>query len=152
MPQKDERELLADDARPDNIGLQAGIRFVPVMHEGNSQSSDEEAQAIRRMADNLLGQHVRTSVDANTTRPLGWDDLLFVAPYNQQVKLLQESLGERARVGSVDRFQGQEAAVVFLSLCSSDAAEAPRGIDFLFNPNRLNVAISQSADIGDCCR
>ncbi len=144
VPQTDERELLIDDARLDEIRLQAGIRFVPVVHEGNSQSSEEEARTIFRMAENLLGQHVRTSADAHTTRPLGWDDLLFVAPYNQQVKLLQKCLGEQARVGSVDRFQGQEAAVVFLSLCSSDAAEAPRGIDFLFNPNRLNVAISRA--------
>ncbi len=67
-----------------------------------------------------------------------------MAPYGQQVKLLQECLWAQARVGSVGRFQRQEAALVFLSLCSSDAAEAPRGIDFLVNPNRFNVANSRA--------
>jgi len=82
-------------------------------------------------------------------RLLGWDDILFVAPYNLQVNKLSQALarlpsGERALVGSVDRFQGQEAPVVILSMCASDANESPRGIDFLFDRNRLNVAISRA--------
>ncbi|ASJ70916.1 TM0106 family RecB-like putative nuclease [Granulosicoccus antarcticus] len=144
VAQTDARELLPDEARLPELDRKAGICFIPVQHTGNAQSSEEEAVEIFRLARSLLGQRVKTSASDDSSKPLGWNDLLFVAPYNQQVKLLQERLGEQARVGSVDRFQGQEAAVVFLSLCSSDAAEAPRGIDFLFDPNRLNVAISRA--------
>jgi len=70
--------------------------------------------------------------------------MLFVAPYNAQVARLQKALGPTARVGSVDRFQGQEAPIVFLSLCSSDATASPRGLGFLFDRNRLNVAVSRA--------
>ncbi|HDO7885759.1 TPA: AAA domain-containing protein [Legionella pneumophila] len=58
---------------------------------------------------------------------------MFVAPYNYQVNKLKQPLGDQARVGSVVRFQGQEAPIVFLSMCTSDANESPRGIDFLFD-------------------
>jgi uncharacterized protein len=72
------------------------------------------------------------------------DDILLVAPFNLQVRLLKERLGQRTRVGSVDRFQGQEAPVVIVSLCASTLEEAPRGAEFLLNPNRLNVAVSRA--------
>ena len=75
---------------------------------------------------------------------IGWGDILFVAPYNYQVNLLRTTLGEEAKIGSIDKFQGQEAPIVILSMCSSDAADSPRGIDFLFSKNRLNVAISRA--------
>ena len=75
---------------------------------------------------------------------IGWSDILFVAPYNYQVNLLKTALNSDARVGSVDKFQGQEAPIVFLSMCASDATESPRGIEFLFSKNRLNVAISRA--------
>ncbi|MCK5537473.1 MAG: hypothetical protein KAI79_11650 [Bacteroidales bacterium] len=70
--------------------------------------------------------------------------ILIVAPYNQQVNYLQKALGEKARIGSVDKFQGQEAPIVFLSMCTSDANESPRGIDFVFDIRRINVAISRA--------
>ena len=75
---------------------------------------------------------------------IGWDDILFVAPYNHQVNKLKSALGDKAKVGSVDKFQGQEAPIVFLSMCASNANESPRGIEFLFNKNRLNVAVSRA--------
>jgi superfamily I DNA and/or RNA helicase len=80
-------------------------------------------------------------------RKLTFDDILFVAPYNYQVNKLKAALGPKARVGSVDTFQGQEAPVVILSMCASDAAESPRGIEFLFSKNRLNVAISRAQSL-----
>lgn len=122
---------------------QAGILFVPVAHEGNTQASEEEAAAIRDIAMRLLSSQF---VDQSTgiTRPLGWNDMLFVAPYNLQVMALRKALGPDARVGSVDKFQGQEAPVVFLSMCASDASESPRGVDFLFDRHRLNVAVSRA--------
>lgn len=120
----------------------AGIVFVPVEHEGNVQASEEEAEQVKVLADELIGR-VFTDKEG-VTRELDWDDLLFVAPYNYQVNVLQEMLGEQAKVGSVDRFQGQEAPVVILSLATSDASESPRGLGFLLDQNRLNVAISRA--------
>ena len=124
------------------IDVPAGVVFVPVEHQGNTQASDEEVQVIARLANRLLG---RAYTDRNANmRSLDWRDMLFVAPYNHQVGKLRQALGDQARVGSVDRFQGQEAPVVFFSLCCSDASEAPRGLEFLFDKHRLNVAISRA--------
>ena len=77
-------------------------------------------------------------------RTIDWEDILFVAPYNYQVNKLKAALGDKARVGSVDKFQGQEAPVVFLSMCASSANESPRGLNFLFDKNRINVAVSRA--------
>src|SRR5205823_1348335 len=77
-------------------------------------------------------------------RPLRGDDILVVAPYNAQVRRLCETLPEGARVGTVDKFQGQEAPVVIYSMATSSVDDAPRGIDFLFSLNRLNVAASRA--------
>lgn len=119
----------------------AGVMFIPVEHEGNTQASEEEVAQITALASELL---TRTFIDkTGQARAIGWHDMLFVAPYNHQVNYLKQAMPQ-ARVGSVDRFQGQEALVVFFSLCTSDAAEAPRGIDFLYEKNRINVAISRA--------
>ena len=72
---------------------------------------------------------------------------MFVAPYNHQVNKLQTALGPQARVGSVDKFQGQEAPIVILSMCASNASDSPRGINFLLNKNRLNVAVSRAQSL-----
>lgn len=124
------------------LNKEAGIIFKPVEHEGNTQASIEEAEAIAAMAKELMG---RTFINENgESIPLDWGHMLFVAPYNHQVNTLKKHLGEHAKVGSVDKFQGQEAPVVFLSLSVSDVNESPRGIEFVFNKNRLNVAISRA--------
>jgi len=73
--------------------------------------------------------------------------MLFVAPYNHQVNKLRTALGESAKVGSVDKFQGREAPIVFFSMCASDANDSPRGLDFLFDKNRINVAISRAQSL-----
>lgn len=146
-------QLKADDANAGQwvqvpMGYQgllnagAGLVFVPVEHQGNTQASDEEVRAIVAMATELQGRPFTAKNGA--VRSLDWADMLFVAPYNHQVGKLKQALGDEARVGSVDKFQGQEAPVVFFSLCSSDASEAPRGIEFLFDKHRLNVAISRA--------
>jgi predicted RecB family nuclease len=128
----------------------AGIVIVPVRHEGNSQASDEETEEIAALVAELLG---RTVVDKHgVERKVGWDDMLFVAPYNFQVNKLTARLarlagGADAKVGTVDRFQGQEAAIVFVSMCSSDANDSPRGMDFLFDEHRLNVAVSRAQSL-----
>src|SRR6185312_8087491 len=78
------------------------------------------------------------------TRDLELNDILVVSPYNAQVRCLREKLPDDARVGTVDKFQGQEAPVVFFSMATSSGAEIPRNVEFLFSRNRLNVAISRA--------
>ena len=77
-------------------------------------------------------------------RQLGLEDLLVIAPYNAQVNALTEHLPDGVRVGTVDKFQGQEAPIVIYSMTTSSAEEAPRGMEFLFSANRLNVATSRA--------
>jgi uncharacterized protein len=129
------------------LNKNAGIIFVPVIHEGNSQASDEEVEEIKQLANTLLGRTFHPGKDEMPTRSIGWDDILFVAPYNHQVNKLQTALGPQAKVGSVDKFQGQEAPIVILSMCASNASESPRGINFLLNKNRLNVALSRAQSL-----
>jgi uncharacterized protein len=81
---------------------------------------------------------------AGRTRPLAPADIMVVAPYNEQVRRLRQRLPDGVRVGTVDKFQGQEAPVVFYSMTSSSAEDVPRNLDFLFSRNRLNVAISRA--------
>jgi predicted RecB family nuclease len=123
----------------------AGLHYVPIVHEGNAQSSPEEADAVAELMDNLLGGTF-TACDG-TSRPLCVDDILVVSPYNHQVSLLRRTLrarfGDGVRVGTVDKFQGQEAPVVIYSLAASSAEDAPRGADFLLEENRFNVAVSR---------
>ena len=127
---------------PGRISRSSGIIFVPVLHEGNAQCSDEEVEVIWQITHDLIGRKWR---DADgTTRRLAMSDILFVAPYNMQVRRLQKRLGSAARVGSVDKFQGLEAPVVIVSMCASEIEDCPRGAEFLLNRNRINVAISRA--------
>jgi len=120
----------------------SGLRWLGVQHEGNRTSSAEESEAVARVFEALLG---RTSTDHTGLRaPLDIDDILVVAPYNAQVHLLTQRLPTGARVGTVDKFQGQEAPVVLVSLTASSAEDVPRGMEFLYSRNRLNVAVSRA--------
>lgn len=121
----------------------AGILFHPVVHEGNSQGSEEEIDAVKVIVDDLLKTQLWEK-DGQPGRTVTLDDILFVAPYNYQVNLLRAALGDAAKIGSVDKFQGQEAPIVIISMCASSAEESPRGMDFLFSKNRLNVALSRA--------
>jgi len=128
------------------VPVEAGLLFVPVEHEGNSQGSDEEVAVIRDLVGELLGRE-KTDETGKGKGPVALEDILFVAPYNMQVRKLEAALGSGARIGSVDRFQGQEAAIVIVSMCSSDADASPRGVEFLMNRQRLNVAISRAESL-----
>ncbi len=128
------------------VTREAGLLFVPVEHEGNRQGSDEEVARIVEIVGELLGRAV-TDIEGRNAGTLQLADILFVAPYNMQVRSLETALPPDARVGSVDRFQGQQARVVLVSMCSSEPSSSPRGIDFLFNRNRLNVAISRAQSL-----
>ena len=120
----------------------SGLRFVEVEHAGNRTVSPEEAAVVARIFADLLGRPW-TAGDGSTRR-LGLADLLVVAPYNAQVARLAAALPSGARVGTVDKFQGQEAPVVVYSMAASSADDAPRGMEFLYSPNRLNVAVSRA--------
>ena len=84
------------------------------------------------------------STQDGAERDLTWDDVLIVAPYNAQVGAIKRLLPETARVGTVDKFQGQEAPISIYSMTTSAPELAPRGMDFLYSRNRLNVATSRA--------
>ena len=114
-------------------------------HEGNRSASDEEVDAVERVVETLLTPGARWTDREGRERPLTGEDILVVAPYNAQVVRLRERLEPRGvRVGTVDKFQGQEAPVVLYSLTSSSPEDAPRGMEFLYSPHRLNVATSRA--------
>jgi len=120
----------------------SGLRWVPVHHRGNKSASDEEATVVAALVKDLCGGSWLDHSGAE--RPLSLDDVLVVAPYNRQVARLLENLPAGARVGTVDKFQGQQAPVVIYSTASSSADEAPRGVEFLYDLHRLNVAVSRA--------
>ena len=124
------------------IDKESGVVFSGVEHDGNIQQSDEEIARIVAIYGELLAR-TYTAADG-TTKPLGLGDFLFIAPYNAQVRALQAALPAGARVGSVDKFQGQEAPVCILSLCSSYGEYGSRGLAFILDRNRINVAISRA--------
>jgi uncharacterized protein len=121
----------------------AGLRFIPVSHANNAQQSAEEATAIAEQVDLLLRTGAFTDVSGHT-RPLKPSDILVVSPYNMQVRLLADRLPAGVEVGTVHRFQGREAPVVFFSMASSSGQDVPRGLEFLFSRNSLNVAVSRA--------
>jgi uncharacterized protein len=124
-----------------------GLRWLEADHADRSTESEEEAALVvaeirRLLGTNWTDQHGRTS-------PLGVGDFMVVAPYNDQVHLLRDHLQADARTrgvvaGTVDKFQGREAPVVFFTMTTSSAEDMPRGAEFLFSRNRLNVAISRA--------
>jgi predicted RecB family nuclease len=118
-----------------------GVRFLPVEHVGHRTAAPEEARAVRAEIERLLGSGY---ADEDGERPLNHSDFIVVAPYNSHVRCLREHLPEAVRVGTVDKFQGQEATVVFFAMASSSGEDVPRGLDFLFSRNRLNVAVSRA--------
>jgi uncharacterized protein len=122
--------------------IESGIVFSGVEHDGDIQESDEEVVRVKAVYDEMLGR-AYTSKDG-TTKALALDDFLFIAPYNAQVRALKSALPKGARVGSVDKFHGQEAAVCILSLSSSYGEYGSRGLRFILDRSRINVAISRA--------
>ncbi|MEO8358395.1 MAG: TM0106 family RecB-like putative nuclease [Vicinamibacteria bacterium] len=123
-----------------------GLRLRPVSHEHCASRSFQEVDAVIDLMRDLLA---RTWVDRKgVERALTPQDILVVAPFNAQVGAIRDrvkkALGIDARVGTVDKFQGQEGAVVIYSMTSSSAEDAPRDLEFLYSPNRLNVSISRA--------
>jgi hypothetical protein len=128
-------------------GVEPGIRVLLVEHEGNAVSSVEEAAVVVEQVRGVVGRRWRDPSDG-TDRPLTSEDVLVVAPYNAQVATVRRALDEAGlsgtRVGTVDKFQGQEAVVALLTTAASSPDDVPRGMEFLLNRNRLNVAVSRA--------
>jgi predicted RecB family nuclease len=121
---------------------EAGVYWVPVPHEGNAQIAAEEVEAISAAVTELL-KSTWTEKDGNT-RQLRASDIIVVAPYNAQMNALRDALPDTIRVGTVDKFQGQEAPICLVSMTASSAEETARGMEFLFSLNRINVAVSRA--------
>jgi predicted RecB family nuclease len=124
----------------------AGLWLQLVEHEGNTSSSPEEVERIAELVKTLVRPEVGwIDFDGIRRQPLTHEDLRIVSPYNAQVAALRAAIPEAAeQIGTVDRFQGQEAPVVIYSMTTSSTEEAPRGLEFLFSLNRLNVATSRA--------
>jgi uncharacterized protein len=121
----------------------SGLRYLPVVHHGNQNCSPEEARAIEALVEGILGSGA-TWVDRDgQQRPVIFEDIIITTPYNAQVFEIQRRL-PGARVGTVDKFQGQQAPIAIYSTATSSCAEAPRGMEFLYSLNRLNVATSRA--------
>jgi uncharacterized protein len=142
----------------------SGLRFIPVQHTGNRNHSPEEVAVVAGLVNGLVGRGMGRDAGRRAAAGVGagegvtasWtnkdgvpldltlEDILVVAPYNAQVSALLQALPSGARVGTVDKFQGQEAPIVIYSMATSSAEEAPRGMEFLFSANRLNVATTRA--------
>ena len=129
-----------------NIGNE-GIYYLPALHKDCAQKSEEEANTIKKIFNEIIGKEL---VEPNKNgkdkieRKITNQDIMVVAPFNIQVNHLSKVLGKESRVGTIDKFQGQEAKVVFVSMTSSDPENIPRHKEFFFSRNRLNVAISRA--------
>jgi hypothetical protein len=136
--------LEASEATTDSPSVARSLRHLPRLDPASARCSSSHSRScsVARQSNSLIGE---TFTDAEgRTRPLRHEDVLVVAPYNQQARCLRAALPPAVRVGTVDKFQGQEAPVVFYSTTSSSGDEVPRGLEFLFSRNRLNVAISRA--------
>lgn len=122
----------------------SGLWFVGSEHEGNQSSSQVEVKAVSGIVADLLKGDVFYTDNKNDRAKLTTNDIKVIAPYNAQVNLLLSSLPDGIQVGTVDKFQGQEAPVVIFSMSTSTPEDAPRGMEFLYSLNRLNVAASRA--------
>jgi predicted RecB family nuclease len=138
-----ERQQILGDLPP----CGSGLRVLQVPHEGNANASPEEAGQVARLVRDLLGRawHDRRG----ERQPIGLDQILVVTPYNAQIRAIKDALAQAGcpfgvRVGTVDKFQGREAPVAIYSMATSSADQAPRGLEFLYDWHRLNVATSRA--------
>lgn len=122
----------------------SGLWFVGIEHEGNQSSSQEEVEAVSSIVSDLLKGDVFYTDNKHERAKLNPADIKVITPYNAQVNLLLSSLPDGIQIGTVDKFQGQEAPIVIFSMSTSTPEDAPRGMEFLYSLNRLNVAASRA--------
>jgi superfamily I DNA and/or RNA helicase len=124
----------------------AGLRLLEVPHEGNTNASREEAAVVADLVSSLLGRQWLNQ--SGELAPVGVEQIMVVTPYNAQIRAVQSAAARaglaRLQVGTVDKFQGREAPVVIYSMATSSADDAPRGMEFLYDLHRLNVATSRA--------
>ena len=121
-----------------------GLFYLPVDHQGSQNASVEEAEAIATLVEAWLTAGMEWTSRDGVRKTLSLEDVLIVAPYNAQLAVLKRRLPAGARIGTVDKFQGQQAPIVIYSMATSSPEEAPRGMEFLYSRNRLNVATSRA--------
>jgi uncharacterized protein len=121
-----------------------GLRLLDVRHAGDDSISEAEAAAVADLARQIVDAGTSWVDQRGQLQVLTWEDILIVAPYNAQVGAIQRLVPTGARVGTVDKFQGQEAPISIYSMTTSSAEEAPRGMGFLYSRHRLNVATSRA--------
>lgn len=144
-----ESRLIADDKNSSRQVISknkffsnSGIYYIPSEHHDNSQKSEEECKIVKKLYNDFIGADF---IDKDQNKKKITDkDILIISPYNVQVNYLKSELNEKAQVGTIDKFQGQEAPITIISMTSSDPENLPRDKSFFFNRNRLNVAISRS--------
>ena len=134
-------------ASHDLTGVQSGVFGVPLRHHGNSVLSIEEAHGVLELINSLIGKPWKAYNDPDAA-PLGPGDIMVVTPYNAQLNIIKDLLAAndlaQVPVGTVDKFQGQEAVVAIISMAASSGSEVNRGMDFLLLKNRLNVSVSRA--------
>lgn len=137
-----ERQTLLSDGRFTG----SGVRICEVPHEGNSNASPEEAAEVARIIEELIRARWRDA--DNVVQPMTTEDIMVVTPFNAQIRQLHDTFADAGiagvRVGTVDKFQGRQAPVVIYSMAASSADDTPRGLEFLFDLRRLNVATSRA--------
>lgn len=121
----------------------SGLRYIPVVHEGNQNCSLEEVETIGTLVEGVLAAKTMWTDRDGNRAAVTLDDIVIITPYNAQVFEIQARL-PGARVGTVDKFQGQEAPIAIYSTATSSRGDAPRGMEFLYSLNRLNVATSRA--------
>jgi superfamily I DNA and/or RNA helicase len=136
---------LENQALADVDGLAgSGLWFIDIDHDGRTSASDEEVEAVTSIIARLVAPGATWISETGSRSQLNIADILVVSPFNAQVSRLRDRLPSGARVGTVDKFQGQAAPVVIYSMASSSPEDAPRGMEFLYSLNRLNVATSRA--------
>jgi uncharacterized protein len=122
---------------------ESGLRYLPIDHAGNRNCSSEEAAAVAALVQQIIASGATWTDRELAMHPITLEEIRIIAPYNAQVFEIQKLLSG-AKVGTVDKFQGQEAPIAIYSLATSSHADAPRGMEFLYSLNRLNVATSRA--------
>ncbi len=136
------KDFISSNGNPIPIN---GVHFEVVSHSGNSQESQIEIKKIQEIIEYLSNSEFQYLSDGKMKKgKITKKEIIVIAPYNKQVQKLQDCLGDKANISTVDKFQGREAAVAIYSLTSSSSNDAPRGLNFLLESNRLNVAISRA--------
>jgi uncharacterized protein len=139
---ENERQSITLGSSPVMVTKSSGILFCPVEHDDSGQGSEAEADRCKEIFEELLGKDYTDK--KGKSRPLNLEDFLFISPYNLQARYIRERLPKGAKVASVDKFQGKEAPVCILSLGCGGQDSGPRGLSFVLNRNRLNVAVSRA--------